>query len=118
LTFAGVVASATGISSERTSRSSAVFTNVSYALTDRLELGAGLRYFYDDVEIVREPGTPQETTDRESFDALTPRVYASYELGAGSMVYLNVAKGFRSGGFNDSGMPAYEPEDLVSYDVG
>ncbi len=118
LTFGGVVASAATTRSEISSRASAVFTNVSYALTDRLELGAGLRYFYDDVAIIRDPGTAQQTSDQESFDALTPRVYASYELGAGAMVYLNVAKGFRSGGFNDAGVPAYQPEDLVSYDVG
>ncbi|HEU5077453.1 MAG TPA: TonB-dependent receptor, partial [Polyangiaceae bacterium] len=118
LTFGGVVSSVTPIRSETSSRSSAVFTNVSYALTDRIELGAGLRYFYDDVEIVRDPGTAQQTVDQESFDALTPRVYASYDLGAGSMVYLNVAKGFRSGGFNTLGVPAYQPEDLVSYDIG
>lgn len=120
LTFDGVVAAATPDRSKMTSRSSALFANVSYGLNERFELGAGLRYFHDDVEIVRPPAVAgaQATVDQDTFDALTPRIYASYHLNPDTMVYLNVAKGFRSGGFNSHGQPSYQPEDLISYDAG
>ena len=119
-TFDAVVAGTALDAFESSSRSSAVFANVSYALNERLEVGAGLRYFYDDVEMIRLPNaaSPERTVEQETFDALTPRIYASYDLNANTMIYLNVAKGFRSGGFSQVRGAPYDPEDLLSYDLG
>ncbi len=119
-TFDAVVAATSLDAYESSSRSSAVFANISYAVNERLELGAGLRYFYDDVEMIRLPNAanPERTVEQETFDALTPRIYASYDLNANTMIYLNVAKGFRSGGFSQVRGAPYQPEDLISYDLG
>ena len=104
------------------SKSIAVFGDVSYELTDRLEAGIGARYFEDDREFLDiVGGTPLQ---KGSFDEVSPRVYASYAVSDGSNVYLNIGTGFRSGGFNrqvaiDAGAdPEYSGEELVSYEVG
>jgi len=91
----------------------AVFGDISYGLTDRLSVGVGLRYFEDDREAVVN-GVAQA----ETFDAVSPRFYGSYELTDAINLYTNIAKGFRSGGFNGFGQPAYEPESAWSYEIG
>lgn len=99
--------------SQDISENFAVFGDVSYQLTDKLEVGLGLRYFEDD----------RETFDgdrllTDSFDSVDPRLYLSYALSEDMNVYMNVAKGFRSGGFNAAGLPSYEPESVINYEVG
>lgn len=94
------------------SQSWAVFGNSSYQLTDRLEVGAGLRYFEDDRELVS--GNNQSGT----FDSLNPRFYASYDVTDAIRPYASIAKGFRSGGFNALGQPSYDPESLWTYELG
>lgn len=95
------------------SKSWAVFGDVSYALTSRLEIGGGLRYFADD----RKNFNGASESEAE-FETVNPRVYVSFDLTDTATIYGNVAKGFRSGGFNRPGQPAYDPETLWSYEVG
>ncbi len=103
------------------SRSWAVFGDAGYALTDRLEMGAGLRYFEDS-----RKNTDVVTNARQegTFNSLDPRVYLSFALAPDVKLYGNVAKGFRSGGFNAlssvlAGGPAtFEPEEVLSYEAG
>src|SRR5205823_1221720 len=47
-----------------------------------------------------------------------PRAYGTYKLSDNVNVYASVAKGFRSGGFNLAGQPPYEPESLITYELG
>lgn len=89
-----------------------VFADASYDLTDRLNVGVGVRYFTEDVYVIE--GEVYETA---SFDSVDPRVYASFKLTDGVNVYGSIAKGFRSGGINTE-LPDYEPESLISYEVG
>ncbi|MBL8270574.1 TonB-dependent receptor domain-containing protein, partial [Steroidobacter sp.] len=83
----------------------AVFGDASYALTNRLKLGAGLRRYED-----RQP--------EGRFSATSPKVYLSYALNDQVSFYSSAAKGFRSGGFNGGTVPPYEPENLRSYEIG
>ncbi len=112
------------IASNQKNESWAVFGNASYNLTDRLELGAGVRYFEDDRMQHNEPTLINDTpfgvaTDQqETFDAVSPRLYANYKLTEDVNLYANIAKGFRSGGFNRYGQPPYGPETLWSYEFG
>ncbi|WP_417451310.1 TonB-dependent receptor [Kordiimonas sp.] len=103
--------------SGNTSKSFALFANASYSLTDRLEFGAGVRYFED--KATESNGfAPNQVTEEGKFDTVNPRFHLSYAVSDDVNVYASVAKGFRSGGFNTGGNPAYDPESLWSYELG
>ncbi len=58
-----------------------------------------------------------------SFDKVTWRAYASYELGDNRLVYGSVSTGFRSGGFNGrasspTSLGPYQPETVTAYEIG
>ena len=91
----------------------ALFGDVSYRLTDRWEVGAGVRYFEDDQETFN--GTFTET---DSFNSTDPRFYTSFKVTDGINIYASAGSGFRSGGFNQGALPNYQPEQLWSYELG
>jgi iron complex outermembrane receptor protein len=98
------------------SKSVSVFFDGGYAVTDRLELGGGLRWFHDDRTdfdgVLYRSG---------SFHSLDPRLYASFKVTSGVHLYAEVADGFRSGGFNGGyGVPesTFAPEKIRSYEAG
>ena len=100
------------------SKSSAIFSDVSYPITDRVTIGAGTRYFEDDRENLRTDGSRAQ----ETFDKISSKGYLSFALTDESNIYASVSEGFRSGGFNDSfggsTAPTYDPETLLSYELG
>lgn len=99
---------------DRNSYSSyAIFADLGWKITERLEVGAGVRYFEDDQE--NFDGAAIQTA---SFNSTDPRVYASFKLAQDLNLYASAGKGFRSGGFNRSGQPTYDPESLWSYELG
>lgn len=107
-----------GVNSELKTRSWAAFADAGYKFVDRLELGAGIRYFEDERDFAVFT-TGQR--DSVNFDATTWRVYASYDVTDTVKVYTNVGTGFRSGGNNLSTLavlPGFGPETLTSYDLG
>lgn len=95
----------------------AVFGEGSMQIMERLKIGAGLRYFQDKQYnvLLKQLG---------DFDQVSPRFFAVYTLNPDVNVYANVAKGFRSGGFNlpaavSAGAPATFDSDVVwSYELG
>lgn len=96
------------------SESWSVYGDASYAVSERLELGAGLRYFRD-----RRQTPVEEAVLRETFSSVDPRFYLTVHLSDAVKVYANVAKGFRSGGFGgDFEGTAFDPEKVWSYEVG
>jgi iron complex outermembrane recepter protein len=107
------------------SKSWAVFADAAYDLTERLRFGAGLRYFEDDRS--RRQGNETLPFDeapllKATFDNLSSRVYASYELSSDARIYLSRSEGFRSGGLNDPNNPGapldFDPEILTAYELG
>jgi len=101
---------------------SAVFGEVSWFASERVELMAGLRYT-DEIRRLKRKAcqafspqpldidacTPElgslnpfalrlDLEDR--FDALTPKLGIAYTTNSAGMVYLNWARGFKSGGFD------------------
>ena len=96
----------------------AVFGDTSFALTERLEVGAGLRYFEDDRTFTSQTNGGVITVQSDTFDAVSPKIYMNYDVTDDIKAYLSVGEGFRSGGFNSFGRPAYDPEELLSYEVG
>jgi outer membrane receptor protein involved in Fe transport len=91
----------------------ALFGDVSFKLTERFELGGGVRYFKDDQKTF-----DGSATEKDSFDSVDPRVYASFKVTDDINLYASVGSGFRSGGFNRGDLPNYDPEQLVSYELG
>jgi iron complex outermembrane receptor protein len=64
---------------------------------------------------------PGEESAEGTFVSNNPRVNISYKTSADGLVYANVAKGFRSGGFNlglANAPPTYGPETLWTYTLG
>jgi len=90
----------------------AVFGEISYDLTDRVEASVALRYDRDERENTTE--TPQEflptanaftgQVREETWDDLQPKATLRYKPHDDLMTYLSYSRGFRSGGFNQTGV--------------
>ncbi|MFC5345551.1 TonB-dependent receptor [Brevundimonas staleyi] len=123
----------------------AVFADVSYDLTERFSIGAGLRYtteeksstrrfenFFDPTVSVIDnappflagqgvAGTP--IRGDEDFDAFTPKVSLAYTPNDDVLLYASASRGFKSGGFdgratNDFAFEPFRPEFVWSYEAG
>jgi len=98
----------------------AVFGELTYAISDRFDLTAGLRW-YDFTEdrvqtfdgIFAAPGTMPGST---SADGIVPRLIASFQLNEDTQLNAQISKGFRLGGINDPlNLPLCTPEDLATF---
>jgi iron complex outermembrane receptor protein len=98
----------------------ALFGEGTYAVTDRLEVTGGLR-FYDFNEsrtqtfdgIFAAPGTTAGTSRANGF---APRVIAGYKLNDSTRLNAQISKGFRLGGINDPlNVPLCTAQDLVTF---
>ena len=103
----------------------AVFGDLAYALTDRLEIGGGVRYFEDEQSRIDFPtlvgGVPTGPAlmqDDGDFDSVDPRAYLRYAVTDDINLYASASKGFRSGGYNRLGQPTYDSESLWTYEIG
>ena len=98
-----------------TNESTAFFANISYHINDQLTLALGTRYFEDDATadipafLISGKGT---------FDKLSSKASLSYEITEQATTYFSVSEGFRSGGFNSAGADPYEPESVITYELG
>jgi iron complex outermembrane receptor protein len=112
------------VSAIQKSKAWAAFGELDWHATDKLTVTGGLRYYdesrtFDGVSTVFGAPSPQSNTG--DFNSLNPRLNVSYEFSPTSMVYVNAAKGFRSGGFNSAATgapPTYGPETLWTYEMG
>lgn len=100
----------------------AVFGEVAYDLSDKLELAVSLRYdederenttltqpLYDPTGLNLVPGTRR----KETWDAWQPKITLTYHPRDAMTVYGGYSRGFRSGGFNQTGVGAAVPEPGV-----
>jgi iron complex outermembrane receptor protein len=144
LTYSGLLGPAiglvTGSINDQHNRSYALYGQGTYALTDRLNLTAGVRYTYEDKDFARTqtlyPSAPTTVPGRNdpgltltdldtsaNWDSLSPKVGLDYEISDDVMGYVSVSRGFKSGGFdgraNDAdGARPYDPETLWAYEAG
>jgi iron complex outermembrane receptor protein len=96
----------------------AVFGNFTYDLSERFRIDLGLRYDHDRRRnttltptpfLPNVPGFPQGATGevrRISFDDLQPKLILTWEPSPTVTVYGGYSRGFRSGGFNQTGVGA------------
>ena len=108
------------------SESWAIFGEVSYDFSDALTASLGLRYFEEDQEplllLVLPGGLPPMdiSPEKQSFDALSPRINLLWRVSDSASMYASVSEGFRSGGINGFGsaIPDFDPEEVIVYEVG
>ncbi|HVS33109.1 MAG TPA: TonB-dependent receptor [Thermoanaerobaculia bacterium] len=98
----------------------AIFGEANFAVTDRLELTGGLRYydFSEDRDQVFDGlfADPIDSTGSVDADGFAPRVIVSYKLTDATRVNAQISKGFRLGGINDPlNLPLCTPGDLAIY---
>lgn len=116
----------------------AVFGEMSYDVTDRLNLTIGARWFdfeedriltFDGSFATRTLDLPGETDS----NGVSPRILARYDLNENVMLNAQVAKGFRLGGINDpintalctpqdaatfGGFNEFDDEEVINYEIG
>ncbi len=98
----------------------ALFGEASVALTDRLSLTGGLRWYdFDEERTQVFAGLFADPLDSEGTTTATgvaPRIIASYDMTPATQVNAQVSKGFRLGGINDPlNTPICSPEDLATF---
>jgi len=98
-----------------TSESKAIFANLSYHINDQLTLDLGTRYFEND-KTSKAPAFL--LSEKGKFDNISSKASLSYGITEQSTAYFSIAEGFRSGGFNSAGVDPYEPESIISYELG
>ncbi len=106
----------------------ALFGEGSMALNERLSLTVGLRYSYDDkrFDYRTEPGSGApgaDLTNRDTWDAWTPRLSLAYRARDELMLYFSASNGFKSGGFNGQpqereALDPFDPERVWTYELG
>ncbi|HUF74519.1 MAG TPA: TonB-dependent receptor [Gammaproteobacteria bacterium] len=92
----------------------AIFGELAYDISDRTEIAVALRYDEDEREnTTLTPGpflpTPDSSTGevrKRTWDELQPRVSLRFRPSDSLTVYGSVGRGFRSGGFNQTGVGA------------
>jgi len=110
----------------------AAFGEVTYKLTHKLSLTAGLRYFdykktdtgevqVGNIVVGNYPQPP--ITAHSSENGTVLKFNASYQLTRDVMLYASASQGFRPGGVNESiGLPAalgpYHSDSLWDYEIG
>ena len=94
----------------------AVFGNLSYDLSDALELTLAFRW---------DEETPEDLTQgrSETFRELQPKASLAYRFNEDLLGYVTIGKGFRAGGFNNVApgsnfQPGFDSESLISYETG
>ena len=109
------------------------FAQATYAVTDKLNFTAGIRYSDEKKEHFHQTIVGPDflaaregrgfvvlaLPDEESWDAWTPKFGIDYFVNEDVMLYATVTRGFKSGGFNSgSPQPPFEPEFLWNYEIG
>jgi iron complex outermembrane receptor protein len=94
----------------------AAFGNLSYDLSDALELTVAFRY---------DRETPRDNTQgrERTFDDWQPKFSLAYDFAEDWLGYVTIGKGFRAGGFNNLApgsnfQPGFDAETLWSYEAG
>ncbi|MFA5632226.1 MAG: TonB-dependent receptor [Porticoccaceae bacterium] len=102
----------------------ALFGELTYALTERTKLTAGLRWTKDkrsiDQEVFLNGNQIAAIEQSEEWDEPTWRLVLDHQINDDVMVYGSYSRGFKSGNYNVSGVgtPAVEPEFIDAYELG
>ncbi len=108
--------------------SKAVFGQGTYDLTPALRLVAGVRYTHENKQQttpVRQSSAANPNpafliaTGDEDFSSVTWKGGIEFDAGPQSLLYANVATGFKAGGFYPAVVAnSFDPEELTAYTIG
>ncbi len=115
--------------------SSAVYGDITWPVTDKLNIFGGARYTHDEKELVatgesNAPGTFFTNTNyagakaSDSWGAATWRLGLDYHVTPDVMVYGTVSRGFKSGGYQETpgdaaeAVAPFDPEYITNFEVG
>lgn len=112
-----------------TSKSWAIFGDVTYEIAAGLDLNLGGRYFEDKRTQNSASsifGSASVDIGSDTFRAFTPKVNLSFRASDALNFYATASKGFRSGGFNATSVgggvvvipPSYDPDSVWTYEAG
>jgi iron complex outermembrane receptor protein len=98
----------------------AFFGEVTWSVSDKLDLTGGLRYYdFEEDRVQVFDGIfadPIDSTGDTSADGIVPRAILSYKLNDNTKLNAQISKGFRLGGINDPlNLPLCTPQDLNIY---
>ena len=118
---------------EMETESWAVFSQLSYEITDTVRLTGGIRYSDDEKKgrgrretcVTGRPFCPIPNTvieEENSWDDVTWLVGADWSLWDNHMLYAKLSTGYKAGGFNLIGAEPentiWDPEEVTSYEIG
>lgn len=128
---------------DQTSSNKAAYAHLKYKATEDLTLSLGARFTKEKKDIKSDGehffGTGITTaeemlaafgtglgyfvtsyTGKADWESFSPKVGLDYTINDDAMVYANISRGFKSGGFNGRATTPqpYNPETLWSYEVG
>ena len=93
----------------------AAFTHANYSITDQLEVFGGIRYTKDEKKYHQE--VPVVVMAQDSWSQTSWGLGVRYNFADNHMAYLRYDEGYRSGGFNPTGI-AYNPETVGAVELG
>ena len=118
-------------------KSTAVFAQMDYDLTDQLTLTAGVRWTKEEKDFIagqsyltspdreRLRQFPEYADLEQEWTEVSPRVGLTYAINDSSMVFLTYSEGFKSGGFfgvnqniRDFERDQYDPEYAGNIEIG
>ncbi|MFO1466735.1 MAG: TonB-dependent receptor [Steroidobacteraceae bacterium] len=126
---------AVAIGYKQNTESWAAWTQANYQLTNTLKLNAGVRYtdetksYKNGNTTVLDNGQPiplyQNLSSDMSMNMWSGKVSLDWSVADGALVYVSVARGFKSGGFfggfpgsGEASIYPYDPETNMAYEVG
>jgi len=107
-------------------RSTAAFGNLSYDLTEKMVLLAGLRVDYEHIDY-SYVGSSVNYGDSDfdkssSYTQLQPKIGANYHAYDDLMYYASISRGYKSGGYYINApkeeYSKYDPEFTMNYEIG
>jgi len=100
------------------SNSIGLFTHLKYKLNEKLSLISGLRYDKDKVKLDDKIGNDKQ---EKTYNEISPKFAFMYDLKKDISTYINISKGYKSGGyfmFAPKEKKAYGKESLWNYELG
>jgi iron complex outermembrane receptor protein len=102
------------------------YLNASYHASERLTVGAGVRYSRDEKDATSFfPGFAAPDAESASFDSVSADASLTYKLTDDLMAYAQIQRGYQTGGFPPrvfvGGPDAFEPFDkqtAINYEIG
>jgi outer membrane receptor protein involved in Fe transport len=109
------------VKGDTTIENEAVFGEVNWTFAPRWTLITGLRYDHETNDTdVKADDFSEPGKDKQTSDAVLPKLGIDYELAANQHLGFMVQKGYRGGGVNvraGSGHEAYDPEYTTNYEL-